>query len=42
MLFKLDGGLDHVLLDEAQDTAPDQWDILRALTAEFFIGAGRA
>src|SRR5580698_4438517 len=40
VLFKLDGGLDHVLLDEAQDTAPDQWDILRALTAEFFIGVG--
>ena len=40
VLFKLDGGLDHVLLDEAQDTAPDQWDILRALTAEFFIGQG--
>ncbi|HEY1749857.1 MAG TPA: double-strand break repair helicase AddA [Caulobacteraceae bacterium] len=38
VLFKLDGGLDHVLLDEAQDTAPEQWDILRALTAEFFVG----
>ncbi|HTX51457.1 MAG TPA: double-strand break repair helicase AddA [Caulobacteraceae bacterium] len=40
VLFKLDGGLDHVLLDEAQDTAPEQWDILRALTAEFFIDRG--
>ena len=40
VLFKLDGGIDHVLLDEAQDTAPEQWDILRALTAEFFIGQG--
>jgi ATP-dependent helicase/nuclease subunit A len=40
VLFKLDGGVDHVLLDEAQDTAPDQWDIIRALTAEFFIGQG--
>ena len=40
VLFKLDGGLDHVLLDEAQDTAPDQWEILRALTDEFFIGQG--
>jgi ATP-dependent helicase/nuclease subunit A len=40
VLFKLDGGLDHVLLDEAQDTAPEQWDILRALTGEFFIGQG--
>ncbi|HEY1426839.1 MAG TPA: double-strand break repair helicase AddA [Caulobacteraceae bacterium] len=40
VLFKLDGGVDHVLLDEAQDTAPEQWDILEALTAEFFIGQG--
>ncbi|WP_298125504.1 double-strand break repair helicase AddA [Brevundimonas sp.] len=40
VLFKLDGGIDHVLLDEAQDTAPEQWDILRALTEGFFAGAG--
>jgi ATP-dependent helicase/nuclease subunit A len=40
VLYKLDGGLDHVLLDEAQDTAPEQWDILRALTAEFFVDQG--
>ena len=41
VLYKLDGGIDHVLLDEAQDTAPQQWDILRDLTGEFFSGAGR-
>jgi len=40
VLYKLDGGLTHILLDEAQDTAPEQWDILRALTGEFFSGAG--
>ena len=40
VLFKLDGGIEHVLLDEGQDTAPEQWDILRALTAEFFTGIG--
>ncbi|WP_421739736.1 double-strand break repair helicase AddA [Caulobacter sp.] len=40
VLYKLDGGIDHILLDEAQDTAPDQWAILRALTADFFAGAG--
>ena len=40
MLYKLDGGIDHVLLDEAQDTAPEQWAILEALTGEFFVGAG--
>ena len=40
VLFKLDGGIDHVLVDEAQDTSPEQWDIVRALTGEFFSGAG--
>ncbi|NMJ41223.1 double-strand break repair helicase AddA [Roseomonas sp. JC162] len=40
VLFKLDGGLDHVLLDEAQDSNPDQWGIVRALTSEFFAGEG--
>lgn len=39
VLFKLDGGIDHVLVDEAQDTAPEQWDIIRALTGEFFAGS---
>jgi ATP-dependent helicase/nuclease subunit A len=40
VLYKLDGGIDHVLVDEAQDTAPNQWDIVRALTGEFFAGVG--
>ena len=40
VLYKLDGGVDHVLVDEAQDTSPEQWDIVRALTSEFFSGAG--
>jgi len=40
VLYKLDGGVDHILVDEAQDTAPDQWRIVRALTEEFFAGAG--
>ena len=34
--FKLDGGLDHILIDEAQDTSPEQWKIIKALTEEFF------
>jgi hypothetical protein len=38
--YKLDGGIDHVLVDEAQDTSPDQWRIVRALTLEFFAGKG--
>ncbi len=40
VLYKLDGGLDHLLLDEVQDTSPAQWRIAHALTAEFFAGEG--
>ena len=40
VLFKLDGGLDHLLLDEVQDTAPMQWDIADRLTTDFFTGEG--
>src|SRR5262245_9756778 len=40
VLFKLDGGLDHILVDEAQDTSPVQWQVIRALAAEFFTGDG--
>jgi ATP-dependent helicase/nuclease subunit A len=38
--YKLDGGIDHLLLDEVQDTAPAQWDVTDALTDDFFSGAG--
>src|SRR5690606_9238938 len=38
--FKLDRGLDHILIDEAQDTSPDQWAVIRKLAAEFFAGEG--
>ena len=38
VLFKLDGGLDHILIDEAQDTNPEQWQIVAVLAAEFFAG----
>ena len=40
VLYKLDGGVDHLLIDEAQDTSPEQWDIAQALTEEFFAGDG--
>lgn len=38
--YKLDEGLDHILVDEAQDTSPDQWEIIRSLSDEFFSGRG--
>src|SRR5262249_33988445 len=38
--YKLDQGIDHVLIDEAQDTSPKQWEIIQRLTGEFFDGAG--
>lgn len=40
VLFKLDGGLDHILVDEGQDTSPDQWALIEPLRREFFAGAG--
>ena len=40
VLYKLDGGLDHILLDEAQDTSPEQWQIIGELAGEFFAGHG--
>ncbi len=42
VLFKLDGGLDHILVDEAQDTNPAQWEVIKALAEEFFVGEGAA
>ncbi|PZO75119.1 MAG: double-strand break repair helicase AddA [Mesorhizobium amorphae] len=38
--YKLDQGIDHILLDEAQDTSPDQWTVVRHLADEFFAGSG--
>ncbi|MBE9552625.1 MAG: double-strand break repair helicase AddA, partial [Proteobacteria bacterium] len=40
ILFKLDGGLDHILIDEAQDTSPQQWSVVAKLAEEFFTGEG--
>ncbi len=38
VLYRLDGGIDHVLVDEAQDTSPAQWRVIELLTAEFTAG----
>lgn len=40
VLYKLDGGIDHVLIDEAQDSNADQWAVVRAIADEFHAGAG--
>lgn len=38
VLYKIDGGVDHILVDEAQDTNPEQWSIIETLADEFFAG----
>jgi ATP-dependent helicase/nuclease subunit A len=40
VLYKIDGGVDHILVDEAQDTNPQQWTIIERLAEEFFAGEG--
>ncbi len=40
ILYKLDGGIEHLLLDEVQDTAPAQWEIAAKIADEFFAGEG--
>jgi ATP-dependent helicase/nuclease subunit A len=42
VLYRLDGGIDHVLVDEAQDTSPAQWEVIGLLADEITAGAGRA
>jgi len=40
VLYRLDGGIDHILVDESQDTAPDQWKVIELLAEEFTSGEG--
>ena len=35
VMFKLDGGIDHILVDEAQDTSPAQWRVIKCLAQDF-------
>jgi ATP-dependent helicase/nuclease subunit A len=42
VLYKLDSGIDHVLVDEAQDTSEAQWKILEELTGDFAAGEGQS
>lgn len=36
--WKLDQGINHLLIDEAQDTSPAQWSLLNKLSEPFFDG----
>ena len=40
VLYRIDGGIDHLLVDEAQDTSPSQWRVIELLTQEFSAGQG--
>jgi ATP-dependent helicase/nuclease subunit A len=40
VLYKLDARIEHILVDEAQDTSPAQWAIIEKLSEEFFAGQG--
>jgi ATP-dependent helicase/nuclease subunit A len=37
--YKLDQGIDHILVDEAQDTSPIQWAVIKSLAEDFFSGS---
>ncbi|MEJ2623321.1 MAG: double-strand break repair helicase AddA [Pseudolabrys sp.] len=41
VLYKLDLGIDHMLIDEAQDTSPKQWEIVQTIASEFMPGGAR-
>ncbi|MDR2068022.1 MAG: UvrD-helicase domain-containing protein [Holosporaceae bacterium] len=36
VLYKIDGNVDHIMVDEAQDVSPEQWEIIRKISDEFF------
>lgn len=38
ILYKLDFGIEHILVDEAQDNSQAQWHIIKEILSEFFSG----
>ena len=40
VLYRLDGSIDHILIDEAQDTSPEQWDVITSISDEITAGQG--
>lgn len=40
VLYRLDGGIEHILVDEAQDTSPAQWDVIDSIAREIISGEG--
>ena len=38
--YKLDGGIDHILVDEAQDNSSNQWEIINKICEEFYYQDG--
>jgi len=40
VMYKLDQGIDHILVDEAQDTSPGQWSVVESLLGEHLSGKG--
>ena len=38
ILYRLDGGIDHILIDESQDNSPEQWDVIRLISEDFVSG----
>lgn len=40
VMYKIDNSIDHLLLDEAQDTSPEQWEVISTITDEFFANYG--
>ena len=39
VLYRLDGRIEHILVDEAQDTSPSQWEVIARLAEEMTAGA---